>query len=387
MNIAIINNLYEPLARGGAERIAKLQFEALSNSGHKVITVSLKPYGSFINNLDGHYYLNSVFPSLNKIPKLLRLFWHVWDVFNFINYFKIKKILEREKIDIVITHNMTGIGKLSLLNISKKYKHIHVLHDIALLHPSGLMFYGSEGILDSFFAKLFQAMSIVITKNISSLISPSNWLLDLHLQRDLFENANTYFLPNPLKEESNMPSVKKTENFTFLYVGLISDAKGVSLLLATFSRINRDNKKIKLILIGKLIDSYLQGVINKNTSVEYLGELKHDDIMNNMRTADCLIVPSICYENSPTVIYEAISQGTFVISSDIGGATELIKKFGGLLFEPGDRRALQAQMERTIKTPIKMEDKIKLSESITELYNLESYSSSLENIINYQESH
>jgi len=41
--------------------------------------------------------------------------------------------------------------------------------------------------------------------------------------------------------------------------------------------------------------------------------------------ADCVIAPSLCYENAPTVILEAMSQNVPVIASCLGGVGELIK--------------------------------------------------------------
>jgi glycosyltransferase involved in cell wall biosynthesis len=48
-----------------------------------------------------------------------------------------------------------------------------------------------------------------------------------------------------------------------------------------------------------------------------------------MRAADVVVVPSLLYENSPTVVIEALSLGRPVSVSDIGGAAELVKKFDG----------------------------------------------------------
>ena len=56
---------------------------------------------------------------------------------------------------------------------------------------------------------------------------------------------------------------------------------------------------------------------------------------------DVLIVPSLCYENTPTVIYEALASGTPVIASDQGGMRELVQTYrGGWLFSRGDAQAL-----------------------------------------------
>jgi len=62
---------------------------------------------------------------------------------------------------------------------------------------------------------------------------------------------------------------------------------------------------------------------------------------------DVLIVPSLCYENTPTVIYEALAHGIPVIVSDQGGMKELVETYrGGWLFPRGDVRALAELIER-----------------------------------------
>jgi len=52
---------------------------------------------------------------------------------------------------------------------------------------------------------------------------------------------------------------------------------------------------------------------------------------------DVLVVPSLCYENSPAVIYEILSMGIPVMAADIGGVAELIKEGkNGWIFPAGD---------------------------------------------------
>jgi len=385
MKIAIINNLYEPFERGGAERIAKLQFEGFKRKGASVITISLKPFGSQVIKSKNHYYISSVFPNLNKFPKFLRLFWHFWDFINLINYFKIKKILKINNIDIVITHNITGMGKLIVPHLSKNYKHMHVLHDIALLHPSGLMYYRSENIVNSLFAHFFQNLNLLFFNNIKFVISPSTWLLKIHQEHKMFRNCKSFVVPNPVNSKKIKKTVTNDDAFVFLYVGIISKAKGVDILLDAFLKLSDDNK-IKLILIGPEKEKDILRSIKKNSSIHYIGEKKHDVILDNMQNANCLIMPSSCYENSPTVIYEAMSQALAVISSEIGGAKEIVERFGGFLFNPTDGMDLQDKMSYVIKNPTKIKRIAEESMIISKIYNLESYILKIEKIVNHQES-
>ncbi len=388
MNIAILNNLYEPFERGGAERIARLQFEGFKKINDKVITISLKPFNTLTPKTKEHYYISSIFPNLNKMPKFFRLFWHFWDFINIINYFKIKKILVTENIDTVVTHNMTGMSRLIIPYLAKNYQHVHILHDIAFLHPSGLMYYGFENIIDSLFARLFQKINMLFIRHINFVVSPSWWLLELHQKKEMFKNCESIVLPNPVKTEVVKKNVDKdNKDFVFLYVGIISKAKGVDVLLDAFLELTKSNKKIKLLLVGGQGDFDISRAIKENNLISYFGELKHGLILGKMSNANCLIMPSSCYENSPTVIYEATSQGLTVISSRIGGAKEIIDKFGGLLFETGDSQDLQDQMAYVIKNPNKIKKTIEKGMQISKIYNLDHYILEIKKIINHQENH
>jgi len=67
---------------------------------------------------------------------------------------------------------------------------------------------------------------------------------------------------------------------------------------------------------------------------------------------DVVVVPSVWYENSPTVILEAFAHDVPVIVSDLGGMTELVRHgTSGLLFQHGDAADLARQLQRLIDEP------------------------------------
>ena len=146
MKICLINNLYKPYNRGGAERIVELIAAGLQGARHEVFLITTKPIGrkqKAESRKQKVYYINALYYNLNKLPKILRLFWHLCDMFDIGSYFKVKAILKKEKPDVVMTHNLKGVGYL-IPSVIKNLgiKHIHTLHDIQLLHPSGLMMHG-----------------------------------------------------------------------------------------------------------------------------------------------------------------------------------------------------------------------------------------------------
>ena len=335
MKICLINNLYKPYNHGGAESIVEISAKQLIKDNNKVFIITTKPnFQSLKNDTQSSikkYYLPSSYYNLNKIPFFLRLFWHIWDMFDVVSYFKVKKILEKEKPDKIITHNLKGISFLIPRLIKKlNIKHTHFLHDIQLIHPSGLMLYGRESKIDSLSVKIYAQICKHLFKSVNTVISPSKWLLKMHASRGFFKNSK-----KEIAKQTKFNQIIKTKKYNnFLYVGQIEEHKGILFLVNVFEKLN-----YKLTIVGdgsKLETIKKQAKNNKN--IKIIGKKNKKEVQKIMKKADCLIVPSICYENAPTVIYEAISANLPIIASRIGGIPELISdKF---LFEPGNEEKL-----------------------------------------------
>jgi len=89
--------------------------------------------------------------------------------------------------------------------------------------------------------------------------------------------------------------------------------------------------------------------IAATAGASHRGPYPHEQLKATLQELDVLIVPSLCYENTPTVIYEALASGMPVIASDQGGMRELVQTYrGGWLFPRGDARALARLMAQLI---------------------------------------
>lgn len=115
-----------------------------------------------------------------------------------------------------------------------------------------------------------------------------------------------------------------------MYVGRLSSEKGFE-VLATASR-NGGARNVDVIGSGPL-----EALARDTFGERYVGYRPLDDIMARMAKAQYLVLPSICYENSPRTIVEAFSCGLPVIASRLGALADLVKDgVTGLLFHPGD---------------------------------------------------
>lgn len=354
MKIALINNLYKPYQKGGAERIAEIMSNELASLGHEIFIISTCPQ---IRNKDEEknvYYLPSGYSNLNKHSYFYRLIWQITNLVNYQKFRAVSKILRIEKPDLVISHNLMGLGLLTPLAINNSgAKHIHILHDIQLLHPAGLMYYGQENILKSPAAKIYQKLShffFSLSKN-KIIISPSNWLLNLHQQYGLFTDCPSFVVNNPVIYNLLVKEVSKEKIFSF--VGQLEKHKGVDLFisLAPFF----PDYKFILIGDGTMITAIKE---QKAANLEILGRQNSIMVSEIIAKSAAVIVPSRCYENSPTVIYEAYAVNTPAIAARLGGTPELISKFGGLLFTPDNLESLKETTSKFISDGAKLKNNI-----------------------------
>ncbi len=359
MKFFLVNNFYFPWQRGGAEEIVRVTARALRSLGHEVIIVTGCPIDkkNFKKNKDV-VYLPSFYFWINKQFKLIRFFWHFVEYFNIIKAVSFFKILKKEKPDIVISHNLKGLFlPLPLVTHFLKIKHIHILHDIQLLHPSGLMLYKKETILDFFPAIIYQKINRFIFKETSLIISPSQWLLDIHTNKKFFLYAKRLHLPNPLSIDSaflTKAEGKKTDNkFKFIFAGQIELHKGIFLLIDAVLALAK-NREMEVSIFGSgSLASDIKKLSKKFENLNYFGHITRKELQRNLMASDCLIFPSLCYENFPGIVCEAAFWGVPTIMPRLAGAGELLENIGGIDFLPANPISLAEKMLWAIKNPQK----------------------------------
>lgn len=358
MKICLINNLYKPYNRGGAEEIVGIMREGLEQAGHEVFIITSRPWFSNPPTRTKTYYISSLYNHLHIIPAVFRLFYHIWDIVNPIAVYKISKILKDENPDAIITHNIKGLGMILPKTFNHdQVKHIHYLHDIQLLHPSGLMIKGKEGIIDSFPAKTYQFINNWIFDQTRKYIAPTEWIIGIHRKRTLNTNSREYIIPSPffcgpIKTPPPEPG-DNPNRIRITYVGQIEKHKGLELLIESFADIAKKsknkNKFIELCIIGGgSLQSILQNRYRHIRNIIFTGKKQKSDVIRILACSNCLAVPSLCYENSPSVIHEALSCGVPVIAARIGGITEIIREHGGILFAPADLSDLTHKLQHFI---------------------------------------
>ena len=111
----------------------------------------------------------------------------------------------------------------------------------------------------------------------------------------------------------------------YVLVGSIEPRKGQDLAIDAMLELIKDFPSLKLYLIGQILDKqYFEELKSSkifNTTVNYLGQLDHDDVLRIVSESSCLLVPSRD-DPAPLVIPEAFGLHTLVISSKHTGYSE-----------------------------------------------------------------
>ena len=129
-----------------------------------------------------------------------------------------------------------------------------------------------------------------------------------------------------------------------VFIGRLAEEKGIRTLLGAWTKLN-GKMPLKIAGDGPLRPE-VEAVAHRMKGVELLGHLTKDGVMELLRRAHVLIVPSIWYEGFPIVIAEAFAAGVPVIASNLGALGELIQHGRtGLHYRPGDAKDLTAQIE------------------------------------------
>jgi glycosyltransferase involved in cell wall biosynthesis len=137
--------------------------------------------------------------------------------------------------------------------------------------------------------------------------------------------------------------VRETPGEYFLYLGRLSEEKGVASLLEAWQRIRK-----KLLIVGDGPEAaHLRSRAPSN--VEFLPTVAPDRAQMIIRSARAVLVPSLSPEGAGRVVVEAYAAGVPAVASRVGGLPEVVQDgVTGFLLPPADAKAWMGAVERLI---------------------------------------
>ncbi len=120
----------------------------------------------------------------------------------------------------------------------------------------------------------------------------------------------------------------KKNSFSIIYVGKLSDSKGVPQLIQAFKEVlEEQDYDLELNLAGSGIGPERDKIINMGAGLEkqihFIGQINQEELANYLRESDIFILPSF-YDSIPKVLLESLASGCHAIITDLPGIQETI---------------------------------------------------------------
>lgn len=122
------------------------------------------------------------------------------------------------------------------------------------------------------------------------------------------------------------------------FLGSIAKQKGIDVLIRAFNQLP-ETARLTIHGSESAFPEFAKAIrkMAQHPGIRFGGPLHHEFTGRVMQSFDCLVIPSIWYENSPLVIQEAFAANVPVIGSRLGSMPEKISEgVTGRLFTPGD---------------------------------------------------
>lgn len=142
-----------------------------------------------------------------------------------------------------------------------------------------------------------------------------------------------------------------------LFVGALSEIKGLSCLIDSFSSVHSKVPGAKLVLVGSgpRANYYKEYAAKLNLvgSVKFLGPIRDDaKLLDLYKDSDIVVLSSNVGGPISCTILEGLSCGKAVISTNVpGGIPDVLGGGVGILTNPGDRPQLTDELMRLITDP------------------------------------
>ena len=358
MKIILLHVRY--VIKGGAGRYMFNVKNLLESKGHTVIPFSVQHNENEKSEYSKHFlspigngnenHLKDF--SLKYIPKYFSRMFYSFEVKR-----KLKRLIIDTKPDIIYALQYNKYISCSVLDIAKKYKvpFVHRISDFGAICPNSYLYNMRTHSLCEKCLKGNFAHAVInrCGRNIFAKTAMRSFykLCNVAKKTDAFiftcEHTRKKFIEAGYAKEKcftiptffNKSLITTTESVSYdyfaLFIGRLDREKGIEILIDAFLQNKKPLKIIGLPSPDKKLESQINNKL-KNTEhkIEFLGEMKFNEIQSYLAKCLFTICPANWYENLPNAVLESYAFKKCVVASNIGCFVDIVKdKETGLLFE------------------------------------------------------
>ncbi len=339
MKILSVHNSYQK--PGGEDQVFAQEADLLRSHGHQVLL-----YQASNDQVNG----------TNPIILLGNTIW------NKQAHRDLRTLMQRERPDVVHVHNTFPVISPAVYYAATEeaIPVVQTLHNYRMLCPAATLFRDGHvcedclgkrvpwpGVVHGCYrgSRLATAAGAAMlathnhkqtwSKSVSVYIALTDFARDKFIEGG-FPAGKIVVKPNYLQTDPG-PGVGRG-NYAF-FVGRLTAEKGIGTLLEAWRQIGNE---LPLQIAG---DGPLAPEVEKASremeSVTWLKWLPREEILQRMKDASALILPSTWYEGFPMILAEAFAVGLPVIASNLGGMSSIVDHHRtGLHFEAGSASGL-----------------------------------------------
>lgn len=368
MNILIINDNINLI--GGAEKVIFNLVKFLRKDSHKVTLLGFvtgKP-----SDVIDKFSINLQESSFAFVRLLERIFISPR------LYFQISAIVKKINPDLIDIH-LTDKYPLTVLLATRGFPSVKTIHDFGILclGKTGISSDGQRSCLNGvslqclinktaslkqFLALYFsQKIYKVLERKQINVFNTSNKIIYKILIKRKYNNV--YFLQDTInigliENDSKQNQYRNRELKKIIdvcYIGNLGEHKGIEFLIKSLPIVKKTIPvRLKIISKDKNTSSIkkLSRQLKVRKDIKFFTNISYKKSLNELKKSTLLVLPSICMENSPLVILEAMALGIPVVASDIGGIPDLvINNKTGFLFKPRNVQDLAAKILKLVNPP------------------------------------
>lgn len=307
--------------------------QELTKQGYEVVVVGAKDSTTNYIKKNGWRFIEVPIDRkgkniLNDL-KLLRMYKNIYKkekpdmIFHFSIKPNIYGSLAARFLKIPVVNNLTGLGEVFLKD-NLLTEIVKILYKVSFKSPQKVFFQNCDDM--NFFLK-----NKLIKKDICGRLPGSG------------VDIKKFY---PMKQKI------KSENISLLYIGRISEEKGIRILYEAAKILKIKYKNLEFKLLGKICLDEKNAILKEELNrwenegiIKYLGTSQ--DVRNEIKEADCIVFPSYYREGVPRALIESAAMGKPIITTDNVGCRDIVEDgYNGFLCEKKNPLDLVEKIEK-----------------------------------------